>query len=67
LPTHYFGSARARFHQKRKRATQLAAGPIPPEARLAGILAWRKKKFTKNFSNGKNGRISVRKSAKSIG
>jgi hypothetical protein len=45
------------FTEKRKRATQLATGPIPPEARLGGILAWRKKKFTKNFSNGKNNRL----------
>jgi hypothetical protein len=51
--------------RKRKRATQLATGLMPPEARLAGILAWRQKKFTKNFSNGKNSCLSAEKFKKS--
>jgi hypothetical protein len=38
---------------------------MPPETRLKVILAWPKKKFTKNFSIGKNNRSGARKLANS--
>jgi hypothetical protein len=35
----------------------LSTGLMPPEARMAVILAWSRKKFTKNFSIGKKNRL----------